>query len=235
MRRFLWALAFICSEPAEARIEPAGPQEAEVCEVPVDAHGLELVLARTGDVYLKLDPGCLELGVSAGGVELTSVPLAGVELLGYRPARRAAPSGAVPVELPMVLIVADDLPAASRRVVAPPVLRPYGDSGDPTPPVRPADPPPSGVADLSMPAAPPDSYRVKLLGGWVLELGGRPVSSGFLARIVQTLSDGWMRLTGEEPDRPERIVLAVSPDDARRLHHLFRPGTRILVLPGRAE
>jgi len=246
MRTCLWALASICFELTSwsavnaAAPDPAAPVEVEDCESPVPARGLELEreLALTRDIYLRLDERCREVGVLAGGVELTAVPFAALELLGYRPAR-GAPDGVPAVDLPAVVTVVDDLSAASRRIVAPDFLRPYSERDESTPPVEPAgQEAPAEVAaggEERDEAFPPSSYRVRLEGGWVLDLGPRPAAHGFPTRIAQALRDGWLRLAGESPDRPHRIVLAIGPEDARRLHHLFRAGTRILVLAGPPE
>lgn len=237
MKTFLWALASIFFEltaagveRAAAGVEAAQSIDGEACEGPVGARGLEreLELARAKDVYLRLDAGCREIAVLAGGVELASVPFAAVEFLGYRPAH-GAPDGLAPLDLPAVRTVTDDLSAASRRVVAPPYLRPYSERDEPAPSVGPAAP--GGIAE----APEPSSYRVRLDGGWVLELVPRPAAHGLSTRIAQALQDGWLRLAGERPERPSRIVLVLGPEEARSLHHLFRAGMRILVLPGQPD
>ena len=55
--------------------------------------------------------------------------------------------------------------------------------------------------------------------------------SSFFRRLVASVRDGWQRLRGEEPQHPSLITMVVAPAGAQRLHHLFRSGTEILVLP----
>ncbi|HSG64375.1 MAG TPA: hypothetical protein VLD39_05215, partial [Gammaproteobacteria bacterium] len=76
----------------------------------------------------------------------------------------------------------------------------------------------------------PTTYRVRLDVGWQLLVTSEPPELGFVRRLAAAVRDGWQRLRGEEPSHPPLIALVVAPDDARRLHHIFRTGTRILVL-----
>ena len=55
--------------------------------------------------------------------------------------------------------------------------------------------------------------------------------ASFFRRFVASVRDGWKRLRGEEPEHPPLITLVLAPAAAQRLHHLFRSGTEILVLP----
>ena len=91
-----------------------------------------------------------------------------------------------------------------RETIAPTTLRPYSEADE--------EEEPPATATPGAPAKP---------GG---EVAGKPTT--YRVR----LDVGWQRLRGEEPSHPPLIALVVAPDDARRLHHIFRTGTRILVL-----
>jgi hypothetical protein len=43
------------------------------------------------------------------------------------------------------------------------------------------------------------------------------------------VADGWAVRRGRPPVRPPLLALALEADAARRLHHVLRPGTAILV------
>ena len=55
--------------------------------------------------------------------------------------------------------------------------------------------------------------------------------ASFFRRFQASVRDGWKRMRGEEPEHPPLITMVVAPEAAQRLHHLFRSGTEILVLP----
>ena len=42
-------------------------------------------------------------------------------------------------------------------------------------------------------------------------------------------ADGWASLRGQAPPRPPLLALSLDTDAARRLHHVLRPGTTVLV------
>ena len=79
--------------------------------------------------------------------------------------------------------------------------------------------------------AKPTTYRVRLDVGWQLLVTSEAPRLGFGRRLVAAVRDGWQRMRGEEPAHPPLVALVVAPEDARRLHHIFRTGTRMLVLP----
>lgn len=204
-RTCLWALACICIETLAAAEAP-----------PARALALEVELARAEAVYLRLDPAQGRLEIKARGLVLDAVPLAGLALLGYRPARGAAPPAAV--ELPAVWTVTDDAAAAYRPVIAPAELRPF---------VRDEEPPASAVAE-ALPT-PPAAYRVALEGGWAMDVGPRLPAGGWPSRLRQAVADGWERWRKRPVDERRLLAVAVAAEDAQRLHHLFRPGLKILV------
>jgi hypothetical protein len=73
---------------------------------------------------------------------------------------------------------------------------------------------------------------VQLDVGWQLYLVNEPPRLGWFRRFGAAIRDGWQRLRGEEPLHPPLVTLVVAPDDAQRLHHLFRTGMPILVTRG---
>ena len=212
-RTCLWALAFTFTEALAAAQGAAGPG-------PAAALALEVELARTGAVYLLIDPVSDLLEIKSRGVVLDAVPLAGFALLGYRPARGAAPPAAV--ELPAVWTVTDDAAAAYRQVIAPGELRPF------EPEAAEEEPPSTAVAEALPP--PPASYRVGLDGGWALNVGPRLPSGGWPSRLRHAVGDGWARWRGRPVDERNLLAVAVAAEDAQRLHHLFRPEMKVLVV-----
>ncbi len=201
---------------------------------PPDHRALELEIeaAKRPELYLRLDPGARVLEIRARGLTLETVPLTGFAFLAYRPAReeRVRPE----VTLPAVWTVAEEPAADHRRVIAPDELEPLPDEEEeeePTPAGGPGRPAP-GEADLP---PPPASYRVELEGGWELWVGQEIPGVRAASRFVQALKDGWAVLTGDPQPSAHLLALAMEPEGARRLHHLFRPGTRILVVAGLEE
>ena len=77
---------------------------------------------------------------------------------------------------------------------------------------------------------PPDRYTVALTGGWVLDLGPGGEGPSLAGRWAQAVADGWSVLRGRPPARRQTVRLELAPEDAHRLHHLFRRGTRVLLV-----
>ncbi|HEX9730662.1 MAG TPA: hypothetical protein VGG06_01605 [Thermoanaerobaculia bacterium] len=48
-------------------------------------------------------------------------------------------------------------------------------------------------------------------------------------RLRHAVADGWARWRGRPVDERRLLAVAVAAEDAQRLHHLFRPETKILV------
>lgn len=182
----------------------------------------ELEAARGRDLYLVLDPAVPSLEVRARGMTLHTVPLEGVTLLVYRPLRGAEPE----LSLPRVLTVAEEPEDPHRKRIAPPELQPFeeedGEDGQAT--QEAADAPPDLLPD------PPASYEVGLEEGWELLVTPEPPGTGLLSRLGRALADGWARLWRRPVARPPLLVLEAAAEEGRRLHHLFREGTRILVV-----
>lgn len=249
----LWALAFtftsLLSAAAPAADQAAkGPSVAVASrEAQVRQLELEAEAAASPDLYLllSLDPAVLR--VKARGVELDRVDLGGVALLEHR----AFPSGAsgpslegpdpevsspeVPdskgpiLQVPAEWRVEARPPDPSRKILAPPVLRSWSGEEDESPAASPSSTSQSSAAPPALPE-PPDEYTVLLSGGWSLEVGRSVAGPGLGARLATAVADGWAALLGNRPERPPVIRLAIGSEDARRLHHLFRRDTRLLLV-----
>jgi hypothetical protein len=70
---------------------------------------------------------------------------------------------------------------------------------------------------------------VGLADGWALDIGQRLPSGGWPSRLRHAVADGWARWRGRPVDERRLLAVALAAEDAQRLHHLFRPETKILV------
>ncbi len=220
---FSTSLAAAVALAGDAPLDPARVATVE----------LEVKLARQPNVYLVLDPPRRTLEVRARGVVLDSIPLSGIETV----CQRRFFDSAVPT-VPAVpgLWAVDEGPGdTDREVISPATLRPYS-SGDEEPPEADATPTPAGTrgpAPTPTPVPePPSSYRTRLDNGWDLWITDRLPPTGLLPRYWAAVRDGWDRLRGSARNFRPAIMLAVSDQDARRLHHLMRKGTAVLVADG---
>ena len=120
IRRFLSALACICTSAAPAALAGSLAE-------------LELELAQSPALYLRLDVDAGSLEVRVRGMELERFAVGSV-----RVAARRAPGepGLAPFELPAVWrVVGDPQVEEWREVVAPPTLKPYDENAEPPTPV----------------------------------------------------------------------------------------------------
>jgi len=192
---------------------------------------LEAGIARTPAVYLLLDPPRRVLEIKARGTVLDSIPLLGIEVVTQQPLLGARATH--PASVPAVWTIVAEPSDEHRELIAPVELRPLpkddeeaaADDGSPAVPAGPT-PTPTPAPE---PAA---TYRAHLDGGWDLLVCERLPPRGFLARFGAAVKDGWVRLRGEGEDYPPAVALAMAAEDARRLHHLLRSGTTILVAAG---
>lgn len=186
---------------------------------------LEAELAARPSVYFVLDPGARKLTVRARATELATVPLVEVSKLAFTPifGQAAAP----PLVAPAIWTIVEGPGDTDRETIAPTTLRPYSEDEEEDAPASssPATTKPGDAAETK-----PSSYRVRLDVGWQLLVTDEPPRLGRLRRLIAAVRDGWLRMRGEEPAHPPLVALVVAPDDAQRLHHIFRTGTRILVL-----
>jgi len=185
---------------------------------------LETALAKEASVYLVLDPGIRQLAVRVRATEVATVELSEVSRLVFEPLFGSVDPPRL--EAPAVWTVLEGPGDTDRETIAPTTLRPYSDEEEEeeTPATgSPAKPKPGDEAK-------PSSYRVRLDVGWQLLITDEAPRLGWARRLAASIRDGWLRLRGDEPRHPPLVALVMSSDDARRLHHLFRSGLKILVL-----
>lgn len=185
----------------------------------------EIELARSPEVYLVIEPATCTLQVKARGVLLQSMPLRRVAALGYRRTFERAP---LPVlELPRLFEVTEEAAGGERPIVSPPALVSLRDGVESS-----AAPLPE---EVEKPAA-PASYQVAMGAEWRLRVEDGTSSLGLPAALGATLAEGWRRLAALRISQPPpagppfRLALDLDPEDARNLHHLLVPGTRMLLL-----
>lgn len=186
---------------------------------------LETELARKPDLYLVLDAAARRLEVRARRMTLNGVELAEIAVLTFRPmfgGARSTPR----LEAPSIWRVTEGPGDADRETIAPVTLRPYSEEEEEVEATAPA---PGAPAAAPGEEQKPATYRVALDNGWQLLLTPESPRLGWFRRLGASVRDGWLRLRGREPAHPPLVALVVAPDDARRLHHLFRSGTPILV------
>jgi len=218
-RRFLSALAFFSTSLLALAVAAHADSAAERLRL-VE---LEAELAKTPELYLVLDPAAKRLDVRSRGIGLVEVPLIEVSVLVFQP---LFGGGGVPtLEAPAVWAVSEGPGDTDRETIAPTTLRPYSQEDEME------EPTPAGAAPAEEEPVEPSTYRVALDGGWQLLLVDRAPSLGWFRRFFAAVGDGWLRLRGQEPQHPPLVALVVAPEDARRLHHLFRSGRKILVVP----
>jgi hypothetical protein len=210
-----WALLAGIAAAAAAQLAATG------AAVSPTAPELEAALAEGRDLYLVLDAAAGELQVRARGLVLDRAAWSDAAVLAPAPLLGAAPAG---LSAPTVWRIVQRPATARRRLVAPASLRP------------------SGATETELAAVPaaaaeepavevPRSYAAVMAEGWRLEIVAEVVRPSLPGRLLAAVADGWARLRGTSPAAPPRLQLALGEDDARRLHHLMRQGTAVLVLP----
>ncbi|MCB9378299.1 MAG: hypothetical protein H6511_05985 [Holophagales bacterium] len=172
-----------------------------------------------------LDPAQRRLEVRARGRTLSETPLRSIDLLTFRPFLDSGE--APPLEAPAIWKVVRGPGDTDRETIAPTTLRPYSEEEERTEPTPAAGATPQPNPEGRKPA----SYRVALDNGWQLLISDQEPRFGWFRRFAAAVRDGWLRLRGGEPAHPPLVALTVSSEDARSLHHLFRSGIEILVLP----
>lgn len=201
---------------------------------------LEASLARKPNIYLKLDLGERLLQIKARGLVLDQMVVKGVEAAARKPFYQ--PTEPLRLPVPVILEVLQGPGDTDREVIAPPSLRPArrGDEEEeekekPTPVPRGPTPTPTPRPET------PSRYRVELIKAeaerastaqLVLWVTDQPPARSFWQRFREAVKEGWAVLVHHQeiPQEPPGLVLVVDPEDARRLHHLFRQGMTILVV-----
>lgn len=213
------------------------PAGADASELPPLAElrivEYETALAKGKGIYLVLDPTAKRLTVKSRGLALDAVELDEIALLEFRPlfSKGSAPELAAP----MVWKITEGPGDADRETIAPPELRPYSEEEEEVPEPAPtsngASGAPAPVKKKPEENEKPASYRVGLDNGWQLYITSQKPGGSFFRRLAASVQDGWSRLKGKEPNHPPLVALVMSAPSGQRLHHLFRSGTEILVLP----
>jgi hypothetical protein len=192
----------------------------------------ETALAKGKGIYLVLDPRAGRLTVKSRGLTLDSVEIGELALLEFRPLlfKGDAPE----LIAPTVWKITEGPGDSDRETIAPPELRPYSEEEEPEP--EPAPPPAGGGAPAPAKKKPeemekPSSYRVSLDNGWQLFITPEAPRGSFFRRLGAAVKDGWLRFKGRTTEHPPLVALVMPAPSGQRLHHLFRTGTEILVLP----
>ena len=226
-RRCLWALASIFSS---VLLGPAAEAQTRRQEPPAPTTFVEaeLALARDPGVYLVLRPAEHQLLVRSRGMTLETVQFQRIAFLRYH--RAFGRERGDEAELPLSFEVAQAPDASHRKVIAPPVLRPYPDGDEEAEEESETPIQVTGSQGDPLPT-PPGAYQIELVGDWLLMVDQRPPSEGWWARLRYALRDGWQRVTGHPQDDRDLMVFVAAREDAQRIHHLFREGMRILIDP----
>lgn len=212
----LAALHGLAAPSAEAG--EAAPTPAEIALAQI-----ELDYAKSGTVYLLVDPKTRVLEIKVRGMVLESLPLAGVGFYSYRRAQGGETNA--PIELPGVWTIDEDATAPYRKVIAPSELVPYSEDAEPPPPPPGAPKTPEGEHAPML----PDSYRVRLDRGLELSVGPSLPPTGARSRLLQAFADGWARIRRRPVERPTLLSLALDPEAANKLHFRLRADTPLIV------
>jgi hypothetical protein len=221
MRRSVLACTCISLAAAGVRAGDVPPDPARVA-----ALELEAGLAKRPTVYLLLDPQRRVLEIKARGAVLDSVQLTGIEIM----TQQQLLTHDLPTNppIPTVWTIKQGPGDTDREMIAPAELVPAPKDDveeEPTPAPASAQPTPTPTP-VPLPSV---SYRARLTNGWDLWITDRLPPQDFLGAFLAAVRDGWRRLRGLAEDHPPAVTLAMAHEDARRIHHLIRSGTEILV------
>lgn len=173
--------------------------------------GTELEIAGSSEIYLVLDVDRHRLDVQAQGVTLRSWPLG--------EARWAMPrlSRDQPSRPIGIYRVTRELPLPERVRLVPPA------PGAPPPAADPRPKRAEWIAQI------PTDYRVSLEPHLDVRVVGQPPDEVSLPN--PSLGDRWANLRAGFSDAPAapRLLVVLSPADARALYLLLRPGTGFIV------
>lgn len=210
-------------------VQAATPKKSKAVPLPQTFLEAEYECAKQIDLYLVLRPAARVLEVRARGATLSSIPFETAQVLRFR-----SPSPDwVPSQLPAFFwTVAEDSDGSHRRVIAPAELRPYPEEDaaeeEQAAQLPVATAPAGAVATLP---TPPTDYTIALDGGWQLWVTNTVPKTDLVSRLRYAFRDGWARLRGQPLEAVDRVVLVLPPEEAQRIQHLFRAGTRILLEP----
>lgn len=222
------AVAFAAAGGALAEASATAPDRSALARVRIIE--FETALAREPKIYLVLDPAGKHLDIKSRAMVLERVELGALLLLEFEPLFSRAESPVL--NAPTLWKVTQGPGDTDRETIAPVELRPYSEDEERIEPPAPAGTPGTAPAKKKTDETPiPTSYRATIDNGWQLYVTAEAPQSSFFRRFAAAVRDGWQRMRGEEPRHPPLITLVVAPEAAQRLHHLFRSGTEILVLP----
>ena len=201
MKKFLWVLAFTFISTSTFG-DSAPASPARVAAQTVEG------LRSSRSAYLVVDINSRELRIVVGRVDVDRVSLVDVrasEMVEWDGPRRK-------LVLPQVWTVKARTPAPNQRVVSPDTK--LAKSGP--------------VAEL----LPPPAYDVVTSDGWVLAIGYVAKPESPPSRLWRLVKSGLANLSGGgTPASAPRIELGMTATDAERIHHLFRPGTSVVINP----
>lgn len=209
-------------------ISAAAAKKPKPAPVPQTLLEAEYESAKDIDLYLVLRLTARRLEVRARGITLESIPFESTGVLRYRePSSSPRAESQVPT---FYWTVAEDSDGSHRKLIAPAELRPYPEEDaeeeeqDAQLPVATA--PAGAVATLP---TPPTDYTIALDGGWQLWVTNHPPKTDLWSRLRYALRDGWARLRQHPLEAADRVVIVLPSEEAQRIQHLFRAGTRILL------
>ncbi len=217
-------LAFFCTSALAATLPVSGADALSPTTASLDA---EVALARRPGVYLVIDPCSMQLDVKARGFLLESLPLRDVQVLTFRPLIGEG-GAAAELQLPATLKVAEGPPWPERGIEAPATLRPY--TGDESAPTSPPGTTPTPIPTATPLPLAPVRYTVGMEDGWRLEVAPTIAARNPLRRFATAVADSWHRLHHTRIEHPPSLAVAVDPEAAREIFHLFQPGIRVLVM-----
>jgi hypothetical protein len=197
---------------------------------PPSPASLELLLesARQPLPYLVLQPGAELAEVQIRGLPVDSVAVRAFAVVAPRGRLEECREA---VAAPSAFTVSADAAQPLRQRFEPDALvesEPADEEGAGEVAAAEAAEPEEAEAPVAA-SSPSAAYRVALDDGWTLVVAPQVAVSSLWGRLVVSLRRGVERLFGS-PSPTCELQIAVAPDDARRLQHLFRPGVRILVL-----
>lgn len=218
-----WARRFICTSallPALGWAGEAPPHPGRVAALELEAR-----LARRPVVYLVLDVGRGMLEIRSRSLVLDSMAVTDLAVVRQRGLFER--SASKPHTLPTVWTIVEGPRDTDRELIAPETLRPAPrDDEEVSEEAAPAggpSPTPTPIPD------PPKSYRARMDNGLDLMVTDRLPAASWWHRMLGAAWDGLARIRGQRESVPPAVVVVMSRTDARRLYHLIRSDTSILV------
>jgi hypothetical protein len=221
----LATLALLAAMPASAARTPSAPSAADE-RARGAALETELEAARSHRLYLLLDPAGPALELRSDGLVLRRFP---VESALFGRSRLAAGEPAWPA---YGFTLVSELQEAERPKI--PIQAPQADPANAKAPVPATATPAFGAAREEAFGRTPAYYRLRFeppLDVSILGEAGVANLPGRLWRARHRLLEGWEALfaTLRGETAPPRVVLTMTPDEARRLFVTLLPRMRLVV------